>query len=540
MDSTNSSNQSDAGSELISPSIRSRAYLKLGGVLVRRTSLWRDITRFAGWLESDAAPLAREAQHATILVEPVPEQGGATVRIGGTKRIESLTDYQTLWDFLLSLRIKRIELDSRLEANQVSDIMILLYSYRRTLSERRSGRTPGGAAGRLLRPGGLHMSCASISIIGETLVVTYTYCTLAFSRLMRWFERKHQNFHDHRALFYSAPRYAILVFIIAIAPSIVYTRMYGDWLQFTISAFAALLLAGLVYVFFMVAGSVEYDYEEKDYQLRKAYREVKTYADQVKGDLSRAQVIQRKFLPNLADERLSECVNWAFHFDPVEEVGGDYYDVQHLDEDRIAIIFSDVSGHGMAAAFVTGMMKTTFASWIDSEMELTEFVALLNSTLCNLTPVGSFAAAFVGIYNCSTGELDYVNAGHNPQPWWMPAREGEPISSITEGRTLLMGVDTDIVIEASRLRLGPGDIVLFASDGIVENQNTEGQIYGTERFSEFLESQRGLSAESLVESIVREWQTYSIDARQMDDRTVLALQIKRRRNGHGSTDQHSD
>ena len=118
----------------------------------------------------------------------------------------------------------------------------------------------------------------------------------------------------------------------------------------------------MVYVFFMVAGSVEYDNEEKDYQLTRAYREVKSYADQIKANLNRGQVIQHKFLPDLENGRLSEHVNWASNFDPVEEVGGDYYDVQHLDDNRIAILFSDVSGHGMAAAFVTGILKTTFAS----------------------------------------------------------------------------------------------------------------------------------------------------------------------------------
>jgi len=509
-----------------SPGIWSRACLKLGGLLMRKTCLWRDVCRFANWLESDAAKLAEKAQQGTIVVEPAPGQGGTLATIGRTKHPDLLNDYQLLWDFLLSLDIKRIEFDSRLETNQVVDIMILLYCYRRKLGRRQPDKIPGGLAGLLLRPGGLLMSCASISIEGQTLIISYTYCTLAFSRLMRWFEQKHRNFHDHRALFHAALRYAVLVGVIAIVPSIVFTWMHGHWGQFAISAFVSFLLAALVYVFFMVAGSVEYDNEEKDYQLNKAYREVTTYAEQIRADLNRAQVIQRKFLPDLTGGRLSEHVNWAFDFDPVDEVGGDYYDVQHLDDDRIAIFFSDVSGHGMAAAFVTGILKTTFASWIESKMKLSEFVGLLNSTLCSLIPVGNFAAVFVGIYDCTTGELYYVNAGHHPQPWWIPTANGEPISSITGGSTLLMGVERDIEIEPSRLTLGAGDIVLFASDGVVENQNAEGQIYGTDRFADFLQAHRGGPVRGLVESIVEEWRTFSRDAKQTDDRTVLALQIK--------------
>jgi len=388
VDSTDSSADPGAVGKLVSPGIWSKAYLKLGGLLVRRTCLWRDIRRFASWLESDGAQLAEEADQSTIVVEPNPDQSGAMVMIARAKHPDLLGDYQLLWDFLLSLDIKRVEFDSRLETNQVVDIVTLLYSYRRKLAKRQPGKIPASIAGHLLGPSGLHMSCACIRIKGETLAISYTYCTLAFSRLMRWFEQRHRNFHDYRALFHAAPRYALLVLVIAIAPSIVYTRTYGDWLQFTISAFAAFLLTGLV----------------------------------------------------------------------------------------------------------------------------------------------------VGIYDCSTGELCYVNAGHHPQPWRMPTGNGEPMSSITGGRTLLMGVEEDIEIEPSRLTLGAGDIVLFASDGVVENQDAEGQIYGTDRFDKFLQTQRGGSVESLVESIVNEWRTYSEGAKQTDDRTVLALRIKDGRNRPDTAD----
>ena len=121
MDSTSSSEGPGAKNELLSPGVWSRAYLKLGSLLVRRTCLWRDIRRFANWLESDAAQLADHVDQGTIVVEPDGDHSGATVRIGRTKHPDSLRDYQLLWDFLLSLDIKRIEFDYRLETNQVTD-----------------------------------------------------------------------------------------------------------------------------------------------------------------------------------------------------------------------------------------------------------------------------------------------------------------------------------------------------------------------------------------------------------------------------------
>ncbi len=525
MDSIRSS--ADAENRSLSLNFVARVYTRLVGSNLRRTSLWRDIRRFARWLESDATELAGRTRENTIMVELDSGGAGPTVKIGAKKYHDLLNDCQGLWDLLLSLGVKRAGFDSRLESNQVTDVMTLLYSYRRKLAKRHDGTVPTGVVGRLLGENGLYTACTCVSIRGEMLTVSYTHCALTFSRLVRWFESKHRNFHDHRALFHAAPRYAILVLAVAIGPTIVYTRVYGDWTQLVISTLTALLFAGMVYVFFMLAGSVEYENEEKDYQLNKAYYGVKTYTQHIKADLRDAQAIQRKFLPDLTDSQLSEHIDWAVSFAPVEEVGGDYYDVQALDDNRIAILFGDVSGHGLAAAFITGILKTTFASWTENHMTLTEFMSLLNSILHKLTPVGSFAAVFVGVYDRSTNELSYVNGGHYPQPLRVPEAEEEPISSVTGGGTLLMGVDLNIRIEPSRLSLEPGDTVLFVSDAVVENRNIEGQLYGTDRLGELLQAQRGESVQDLVASIVNDGRVFSKETKQADDTTILALQIRK-------------
>ncbi|MHC4327931.1 MAG: PP2C family protein-serine/threonine phosphatase, partial [Planctomycetota bacterium] len=100
------------------------------------------------------------------------------------------------------------------------------------------------------------------------------------------------------------------------------------------------------------------------------------------------------------------------------------------------------------------------------------------------------------------------------------------ISVITGGGTLLMGIDQDIDIKPARLALGAEDIILFVSDGIVENRNVETELYGTDRLEGFLEANRGRQVQELVDAIVSESQAFSKDAKQGDDRTILALQIK--------------
>ena len=84
----------------------------------------------------------------------------------------------------------------------------------------------------------------------------------------------------------------------------------------------------------------------------------------------------------------------------------------------------------------------------------------------------------------------------------------------------------DTIDLTSNVTLEPGDTVLFVSDGIVENPNVDGRLYGTERFESFLQAKRPLPPEALVQAISDEARGYSRNTEQSDDRTVLALRIK--------------
>ena len=257
-----------------------RVYAKLNSFGVRRTELWEDIQHFGSWLESEAVTDSNEISEGTILINLDSDGTAEAMRIGSKKDPDVLNDYKRLWRFLYSLDIRHVKLDARLERNQIEDVMSLLYAYRQKLIERRNGKISRGSMGHLLSENGLHIACTCTSIQGETLAISYSYCTLVFSRFVHWFEQRYKNFHDHRALFHAAPRYTLVIAVIAIVPGIIYAYKLGHWQLLAISGVMALLLAGLAYMFFMLAGSVEYDNEEKEYQLNKAYSKLKNYTEE--------------------------------------------------------------------------------------------------------------------------------------------------------------------------------------------------------------------------------------------------------------------
>jgi sigma-B regulation protein RsbU (phosphoserine phosphatase) len=142
-----------------------------------------------------------------------------------------------------------------------------------------------------------------------------------------------------------------------------------------------------------------------------------------------------------------------------------------------------------------------------------------------LTPDDSFSAVFTALYDPATRRLDYINGGHHPEPWFIPGRKDTPIYSLNKARNVIFGILENVDVSVSHEVLNQDDIVLFASDGVIESQNVDGENYGIEPFERFLESRREYSAEKLVKSIIEEIERFSVDAEAGDDRTLLAFRV---------------
>lgn len=499
-------------------------WIKFQALWLRRTDLWEQVRRFGSWFEFEMAPIAAERNGSEVIVELEAKGAVRSLRIGPERNDHEFDGYGHLWRFIWSLGIHSVCLDARLERNQIEDVVGLLYACRESLQADSFPRHR--LCTQLKSPQGVHVACTQTSLCEGTLKITYTYCTLQFSRIVHWFEAHNEKFHDHRTLFHAAPRYAAAFALIVTGPAMVLSVVLGHPVLSAIIGASTAVLFALIYMSFMIVGSVEYDNEEKAYRLGKAYGRLKEYTNRIRADIERARSVQETFLPAPDTMPFQDDIQWAASFTPADEVGGDYFDVARLDDTKVAILFSDVSGHGMAAAFITAIMKTTFQAWLDAEDTLEELAQQMNVNLLRLVPLGSFAAVFIAVYDRSSRQLYYTNCGHQPEPWRIPARRDEAIHAFNDARNLIMGVEECPQITTSSVTLEPGDTVLFVSDGIVENPNVDGRLYGTEQFEFFLQSKRLLPPDALVKAISDEARDHSQDIEQSDDQTILALRIK--------------
>ncbi len=499
--------------------------VKIQRMVLKSTSRLSQIRELGMWFEKDLADLARDQGLGTVRLRRTQITANPGYRLETRvlrAGIDGLPDVHRL---LEACGIQRLALDSRLEANQIEDVLVLLSTLRKRLG-RKHGRR--GLASAMYHPGGVHIACTHTWIADQTLHIAYTYCATRMSELVRWFEERGSHFRDHRALFNVAPRIALVSSLIGVIPFLLYNLHSSWWVLLLATFLEGCILFALVYLFFLTAGSLEYDNEEKAYHLENALINVRRYAENIQEDLRRARAVQQMILPDGEHMPLADQLEWASSFTPQDQVGGDYFDVAPLGPNRMALLFADVSGHGMAAALLTSVLKTAFTSWVDEDddQDLRGFVDRLNRLLVRVIPDDSFAAVFVCVYDAAHRTMEHINCGHSPQPMWVPADRDEPVRPASTASTMILGVLEDIHIRPATVQLAPGDTILMLTDGFVEAVNEDGEMYGLGRYEQLLSKHRPASAAAAVQLACAEVERFTGDASQTDDRAALAFRVR--------------
>ena len=212
------------------------------------------------------------------------------------------------------------------------------------------------------------------------------------------------------------------------------------------------------------------------------------------------------------------------HFDlyasmnPAKEVGGDFYDFFVIDENHFAFLIADVSGKGIPAALFMMNAKSLLKSNLLSGYSLNIAVNKTNNELCATNEAGMFLTAFIAVLNTQTGELEYVNAGHNP-----PAvKLNDKFEYLKSDANLVLSAMENYEYKASRILLKPENSILIYTDGVTEAQNTKEEFYGEERLISILNSKIQNTKET-IENIKADIKEFSTGASQFDDITILAL-----------------
>lgn len=245
----------------------------------------------------------------------------------------------------------------------------------------------------------------------------------------------------------------------------------------------------------------------------------------IKGDLALAAEIQLAILPNSFPpfEELAERMDIYASMKAAKDVGGDFYDFYKIDEDHIGFTIADVSGKGVPAAIFMAVSHTLLRFAGRKSLDAVAVISESNDVLARESFDSMFVTLFYGIYNVRTGEVKYVNAGHNP-PYVL--RHDGTLETLPSSRNICLGVIEHYAFNADTVELKPGDAIVTFTDGVTEACSVSDGLYGEERLETLLKTTPATDARGLVEEINEAVRKHAEGTEQSDDITVLVLKRK--------------
>jgi sigma-B regulation protein RsbU (phosphoserine phosphatase) len=202
----------------------------------------------------------------------------------------------------------------------------------------------------------------------------------------------------------------------------------------------------------------------------------------------------------------------------LDAVGGDYFEVVHRDQNT-AICVGDVVGKGLPAAFLLSSLHACAKPLLNQMLEPAEMCRRLNSSICGLDLNGRFISLVYGVIDREARRFCYSNAGHNP-PLLV---RSEGVTQLSCGGRIL-GF-TESTYPAEVIQLGPGDRLVFYTDGITENRNARGEEFGISGLMAVSSQNRASTAKDLQIEIMEAARRHG-NGRFEDDATVVAVTLE--------------
>lgn len=237
-------------------------------------------------------------------------------------------------------------------------------------------------------------------------------------------------------------------------------------------------------------------------------------------DLETARNIQKNLLPKQFP-LLSNLEIDAYNAS-AKMVGGDYYDVVKLDNNRVLVAIADVSGKGVPAALLMANVQAFLKSICKQNLPLADATNLMNDLVAENTTMGSFITFFWALFENDTKKLTYVNAGHNPPLHVYNGR----INKFKKGGMILGVLPTTIPYISETIQLESGQAVVLFTDGITEAMNKNGEEFSDERLEKIVSGIYNESPKFILDKIKAHVEEFTAGAEQSDDITCLVLKVK--------------
>lgn len=242
--------------------------------------------------------------------------------------------------------------------------------------------------------------------------------------------------------------------------------------------------------------------------------------ERLEREMELAGEIQRQILPKSVPQFSGyEMFGWNR---PARHIGGDYFNFLERQDGHLTLTLGDVSGKGMPAALMVSILHSALRLMLDVHEVGPTLGERLNRHVHESTAPAKYITLLVGDLDLASRRLGYLNAGHNPGV--VLGRDGQVRQLGATGMPI--GLLPVARYERGEVRLIPGDLVCFYSDGITEASDLAGEEFGLDRLVELLREHRDLPLEAIVHELEQAATCFAQGQPQGDDQTILLLRVK--------------
>ena len=231
-------------------------------------------------------------------------------------------------------------------------------------------------------------------------------------------------------------------------------------------------------------------------------------------ELQVAAEIQKLLIPQTIPQ--SSFLEIAAEYIPCKEVGGDFYDIIKLDDDRFIFVVADVSGKGIPGALVVSNMQATLRAFLEYSDDLLSVVSRLNETIIRQTTTDRFITFFIGIYDHKKSSFTYINAGHNPP--LLVNKKGE-MQELKTGGIFIGFMPWEY--EIAEISFNKDDTLVMYTDGLVEAMDSDEEEFQMTGLKKTIKDSLSMNSEELKEEIFKRVNDHIGAVPLSDDFTLL-------------------
>src|SRR5215211_6062630 len=269
------------------------------------------------------------------------------------------------------------------------------------------------------------------------------------------------------------------------------------------------------------------DLTEKNRQLQQAFDELKSAQEQLiekerlERELKVAADIQMSILPDKLPEH--ERFDFGGRILPARQVGGDFYDVFPLGDNKIGILIGDVADKGVPSAIFMARAHALIIAEADSSTSPGEVLRLANKHITRLEKSTQFVTALYGVLDTQTGEFSYARAGHEP-PLLLHAH-GD-VHRLPHKSGMALGLWERIALDEYSFFLQKGSLLVMYTDGMTDCRNPKGEPFGMDRIRMTMAELWNATAQASCDQLFDKLMVYQSGSKQDDDVTLVAVHAK--------------